>query len=146
MVPTVVKLFANTDRQMRIPLLERLPTLVPHLTAKTINDAIFQARAERPPATHPPAARPFAPLPPPPPPPPQPAPPSAQHISLGFVDTSAVLRELTVKAIVPLAPKLRPNTMNHVMRAFAKLQTDEEQASRRAIRRIILCAILCAIL
>ena len=46
-----------------------------------------------------------------------------------------MLRELTVKAIVPLAPKLRPNTMNHVMRAFAKLQTDEEQASRRAIRR-----------
>ena len=41
-----------------------------------------------------------------------------------------MLRELTVKAIVPLAPKLRPNTMNHVMRAFAKLQTDEEQAIR----------------
>ena len=57
-VPTVVKLFANTDRQMRIPLLERLPTLVPHLTAKTINDAIFQARAPSPPAGHPSTRRP----------------------------------------------------------------------------------------
>ena len=104
-------------------------------------------RAARPPATHPPARRP---------PPIRPRPTStsttsssassssAQHISLGFVDTSAVLRELTVKAIVPLAPKLRPNTMNHVMRAFAKLQTDEEQASRRAIRSF--CAQFCAIL
>ena len=41
-VPTVVKLFANTDRQMRIPLLERLPGMVSMLNQKTINDQIFQ--------------------------------------------------------------------------------------------------------
>ena len=33
-VPTVVKLFANTDRSMRIPLLERLPNIVEYLTSK----------------------------------------------------------------------------------------------------------------
>ena len=31
--------------------------------------------------------------------------------------------------MVPLAPKLRPATMQHVMRAFAKLQLDEEAAA-----------------
>ena len=93
-VPTVVKLFSNTDRQMRIPLLERLPMMVEHLSMKTINDQIFQ------------------------------------HISMGFSDTSPVLREMTVKAIVPLAAKLRPATMGLVMRAFAKLQLDEEAAIR----------------
>ena len=33
-VPIVVKLFANTDRQMRMPLLERLPGMVEHLSSK----------------------------------------------------------------------------------------------------------------
>ena len=42
MVPTVVKLFANTDRAMRVPLLERLPALVPHLSTKVLNDSVFQ--------------------------------------------------------------------------------------------------------
>ena len=93
-VPTVIKLFANTDRQMRIPLLERLPGMVAHLSAKVINDSIFQ------------------------------------HVSMGFVDTSAILREMTVKAVVPLAPKLNARTMQLVMRAFAKLQLDEEAAIR----------------
>ena len=62
-----------------------------------------RARRARPPATVATAHRPSAPAPPPPPPPqppPQAGSSSAQHISLGFVDTSAVLRELTVKAIV----------------------------------------------
>ena len=74
-VPTVVKLFGNADRAMRIPLLERLPALVPHLSSKVLNDSVFQ------------------------------------HVSNGFVDTSPVLRELTVKAMVPLAPKLLPRSM-----------------------------------
>ena len=43
---------------------------------------------------------------------------------------SQVLREMTVKSMVALAPKLRPATMQHVMRAFAKLQLDEEAAIR----------------
>jgi len=93
-VPTIVKLFANTDRQMRIPLLERLPLMVEHLSSKVINDSIFQ------------------------------------HLSIGFADTSVILREMTVKSIVPLAPKLVPRTMQLVMRAFAKLQLDEEAAIR----------------
>merc|ERR1719502_1018479 len=37
---------------------------------------------------------------------------------------------MTVKAMVPLAPKLRSGTMQAVMRAFAKLQVDEEAAIR----------------
>ena len=49
---------------------------------------------------------------------------------MGFVDTSVILREMTVKSIVPLAPKLRPQTVGLVMRAFAKLQLDEEAAIR----------------
>lgn len=93
-VPTVVKLFANTDRAMRIPLLNTLPQLMPHLTQRTINESIFG------------------------------------HVSLGFADTSPVLRELTVKSVVPLAPKLSRATLGLVMRAFAKLQLDEEAAIR----------------
>jgi SCY1-like protein 1 len=93
-VPTVVKLFANTDRAMRIPLLNTLPQLMPHLTARTINESIFG------------------------------------HVSLGFADTSPVLRELTVKSVVPMAPKLSRATLGLVMRAFAKLQLDEEAAIR----------------
>ena len=89
-VPTLVKLFASTDRAMRIPLLERLPGLVDHLTPKTVNEGVFQ------------------------------------NVALGFVDTSPIVRELTVKAIVPLAPKLSGRTMSAVLHAFAKLQLDEE--------------------
>ena len=48
--------------------------------------------------------------------------PASRQVSVGFVDTSPVLRELTVKAMVPLAPKLLPRSMQMVMRAFAKLQ------------------------
>ena len=33
-VPTIIKLFSNTDRQMRLPLLERLPMMVEHLSPK----------------------------------------------------------------------------------------------------------------
>jgi len=93
-VPTVVKLFANTDRAMRIPLLQTLPALMEHLSARVINETVFG------------------------------------HVSLGFADTSPVLRELTVKSMVALAPKLSRGNMGQVMRAFAKLQLDEEAAIR----------------
>ncbi|KOO22431.1 n-terminal kinase-like protein, partial [Chrysochromulina tobinii] len=93
-VPTIIKLFANTDRQMRLPLLERLPSMVEHLSKKVINESIFQP------------------------------------LAMGFVDTSVILREMTVKSIVTIAPKLSSGTMQHVMRAFAKLQLDEEAAIR----------------
>ena len=77
-VPTIVKMFSNTDRAMRIPLLERLEQLVPHLSSKTVNESIFC------------------------------------HIALGFVDSSPILRELTVKSMVALAPKLVPRTRAQV--------------------------------
>jgi len=93
-VPTVVKLFANTDRAMRIPLLTTLPQLMAHLSQRTVNESVFA------------------------------------HIALGFTDTSPVLRELTVKSMVALAPKLSRASMGAVMRAFAKLQLDEEAAIR----------------
>ena len=54
------------------------------------------------------------------------------NVSMGFVDTSPALRELTVKSMVTLAPKLKGGTMQQVMRAFAKLQMDEEQVDHRA--------------
>ena len=52
------------------------------------------------------------------------------NVAMGFVDTSPALRELTVKSMVTLAPKLKPASMQQVMRAFAKLQMDEEAAIR----------------
>lgn len=48
----------------------------------------------------------------------------------GFVDASAQLREMTVKAMVPLAPRLNQRSLGHVLRAFANLQRDEEAAIR----------------
>ncbi|EOD39198.1 hypothetical protein EMIHUDRAFT_223680 [Emiliania huxleyi CCMP1516] len=69
-VPTVVKLFANTDRSMRIPLLQTLPALMEHLSARVINETVFGLASQ------------------------------TRHVSLGFADTSPVLRELTVKPMV----------------------------------------------
>ena len=37
------------------------------------------------------------------------------NVSMGFVDTSPALRELTVKSMVTLAPKLKPASMQQVM-------------------------------
>jgi len=48
----------------------------------------------------------------------------------GFTDASAQLREMTVKAVVPLAPHLNQRALAHVLRAFAQLQRDEEPAIR----------------
>ena len=39
------------------------------------------------------------------------------NVAMGFVDTSPALRELTVKSMVTLAPKLKPASMQQVMRA-----------------------------
>merc|ERR1719440_2271506 len=52
------------------------------------------------------------------------------HIAQGFVDTSPVLKEMTVKSMVALAPKLRSDTMQQVLRAFVQLQGDQEAAIR----------------
>lgn len=162
-VPTVVKLFANTDRSMRIPLLQTLPALMEHLSARVINETVFGLASQtRRRHVYPPRGE--ASLH-----------PSLGHVSLGFADTSPVLRELTVKpmvaksmvaksllttssreqvkSMVALAPKLSRGNMGQahslpppladkgargahtprarkVMRAFAKLQLDEEAAIR----------------
>jgi len=44
------------------------------------------------------------------------------NVSMGFVDTSPQLRELTVKSMVTLAPKLKPASMQQVMRPQPEAQ------------------------
>ena len=50
-VPTIVKLFANPDRAMRIPLLERLPALVPHFNTKVRPLPTASATPHQPPSS-----------------------------------------------------------------------------------------------
>lgn len=52
------------------------------------------------------------------------------HMSTGFTDAAPQLREMTVKTVVCIAPKLNQRSMSHLLRAFAKLQMDEEPAIR----------------
>ncbi|KAK3230424.1 hypothetical protein Dsin_002305 [Dipteronia sinensis] len=53
------------------------------------------------------------------------------HISTGFSDTSAFLRELTLKSMLVLAPKLSQRTMSgSLLKYLSKLQVDEEPAIR----------------
>ncbi len=52
-------------------------------------------------------------------------------ICTGFSDSTPVLRELTIKAMMHIAPKLNETNLNEtLMRHFAKLQTDPEAAIR----------------
>ncbi|XP_022745761.1 N-terminal kinase-like protein isoform X2 [Durio zibethinus] len=53
------------------------------------------------------------------------------HIATGFADTSAFLRELTLKSMLVLAPKLSQRTMSGtLLKYLSKLQVDEEPAIR----------------
>ncbi|KAH7548233.1 hypothetical protein JRO89_XS14G0086800 [Xanthoceras sorbifolium] len=53
------------------------------------------------------------------------------HIATGFSDTSAFLRELTLKSMLVLAPKLSQRTMSgSLLKYLSKLQVDEEPAIR----------------
>eukprot|EP00232_Nephroselmis_pyriformis_P021277 CAMPEP_0182856568 /NCGR_PEP_ID=MMETSP0034_2-20130328/2514_1 /TAXON_ID=156128 /ORGANISM="Nephroselmis pyriformis, Strain CCMP717" /LENGTH=603 /DNA_ID=CAMNT_0024987663 /DNA_START=93 /DNA_END=1900 /DNA_ORIENTATION=- len=53
------------------------------------------------------------------------------HISTGFTDTTAYLRELTLKSMLVLAPKMKQATLNNsLLKYLAKLQVDEEPAIR----------------
>lgn len=53
------------------------------------------------------------------------------HIATGFSDTSAFLRELTLKSMLVLAPKLSQRTMSgSLLKHLSKLQVDEEPAIR----------------
>ncbi|XP_059627888.1 uncharacterized protein LOC132270713 [Cornus florida] len=53
------------------------------------------------------------------------------HVATGFSDTSAFLRELTLKSMLILAPKLSQRTMaGSLLKYLSKLQVDEEPAIR----------------
>ncbi|CAI9091892.1 OLC1v1027000C1 [Oldenlandia corymbosa var. corymbosa] len=53
------------------------------------------------------------------------------HIATGFSDTSAFLRELTLKSMLVLAPKLSQRTISgSLLKYLSKLQVDEEPAIR----------------
>ncbi|XP_042450155.1 probable inactive serine/threonine-protein kinase scy1 isoform X1 [Zingiber officinale] len=53
------------------------------------------------------------------------------HVANGFADTSALLRELTLKSMLVLAPKLSQRTMSgSLLKHLSKLQVDEEPAIR----------------
>uniref|UniRef100_U5EYR2 N-terminal kinase-like protein n=1 Tax=Corethrella appendiculata TaxID=1370023 RepID=U5EYR2_9DIPT len=54
------------------------------------------------------------------------------QIAHGFLDTNSTIRELTVKSIIHLAPKLNYNNLNvEVLRHFARLQSRDEQGGIR---------------
>ncbi|XP_019052793.1 PREDICTED: probable inactive serine/threonine-protein kinase scy1 isoform X2 [Nelumbo nucifera] len=53
------------------------------------------------------------------------------HVATGFSDTSAFLRELTLKSMLILAPKLSQHTISgSLLKYLSKLQVDEEPAVR----------------
>lgn len=52
------------------------------------------------------------------------------HLANGFSDTSAFLRELTLKAMLTLVPKLSQRTTGSLLKYLSKLQVDEEPAIR----------------
>ncbi|EPS74262.1 hypothetical protein M569_00492, partial [Genlisea aurea] len=53
------------------------------------------------------------------------------HVATGFSDTSALLRELTLKSMLVLAPKLSQRTLSgSLLKFLSKLQVDEEPAIR----------------
>ncbi|CAG8581402.1 8997_t:CDS:10 [Ambispora gerdemannii] len=53
------------------------------------------------------------------------------HIATGFADTAPVIREMTVKSVLLLAPKLSEKIINNdLLRYLAKLQIDEEPGIR----------------
>ncbi|XP_027110593.1 probable inactive serine/threonine-protein kinase scy1 [Coffea eugenioides] len=53
------------------------------------------------------------------------------HVATGFSDTSAFLRELTLKSMLILAPKLSHRTISgSLLKYLSKLQVDEEPAIR----------------
>ncbi|KAJ8472085.1 hypothetical protein OPV22_026428 [Ensete ventricosum] len=53
------------------------------------------------------------------------------HVANGFADTSAFLRELTLKSMLVLAPKLSQRTISgSLLKYLSKLQVDEEPAIR----------------
>ncbi|VDN18997.1 unnamed protein product [Gongylonema pulchrum] len=86
-VPCLCKLFSSPDRVTRVKLLEHIDEIAPHLTPQIVNEKIYG------------------------------------NLSSGFADTSPVVRESTIKAIVSLADKLNNSNLNtDLMRHLARLQ------------------------
>ena len=52
------------------------------------------------------------------------------QVITGFVDTSANMREATIRTMIPLAPYLDMNSQNKMVRALAGLQDDPLPAIR----------------
>eukprot|EP00127_Corallochytrium_limacisporum_P000650 Clim_evm49s22 gene=Clim_evmTU49s22 len=94
-LPSLLKLFQQNERVVRLNLLNNLPSYVDHLPDKLVNDTIFPT------------------------------------ILNGFNDTAPIMREATLRSMIPLAPKLNEkNVTQQLMRYFAKLQLDNEPGIR----------------
>lgn len=94
-LPSIVKLFASSDRAVRVGLLQHVDQFGESLTAQLVDEQIFP------------------------------------YVATGFSDSSAFLRELTVKSMLVLAPKLSQRTLSgSLLKHLSKLQVDEEPAIR----------------
>ncbi|EFJ18677.1 hypothetical protein SELMODRAFT_444483 [Selaginella moellendorffii] len=94
-VPTIVKLFASTDRAIRASLLQNIDQYGNAFPSQLLDEQVFP------------------------------------HLATGFSDTSALLRELTLKSMLILAPKLSQRTITgSLLKHLSKLQVDEEPAIR----------------
>ncbi|CAM6105787.1 unnamed protein product [Calypogeia fissa] len=94
-LPTVVKLFASSDRAIRVSLLQNIENFGTGLSTQIVDEQVFP------------------------------------HVATGFVDPSAFLRELTLKSMLTLAPKLSQRTITaSLLKYLSKLQVDEEPAIR----------------
>ena len=94
-LPCITRLFASTDRALRVSLLQSITVLEPYFPAQLVNDQLFT------------------------------------NIAAGFADSTAYLRELTLKSIIPLIPKLNTRNLNsELLKYLAKLQVDPEGVIR----------------
>ncbi|KAL3653386.1 hypothetical protein CASFOL_003067 [Castilleja foliolosa] len=94
-LPTIVKLFASSDRAIRVGLLQHIDQYGDSLSSQIVDEQVYP------------------------------------HVANGFSDTSAFLRELTLKSMLVLAPKLSQRTVSgSLLKFLSKLQVDEEPAIR----------------
>ena len=62
------------------------------------------------------------------------------HVATGFSDSNAYLRELTLKSMLVLAPKLSQKTLNQSLLKFlAKLQVSAVTTSTSQVPQICKC-------
>ena len=92
--PCVLRLFASTDRAVRVALLQHMEAFIESVTSEQM-ESVYE------------------------------------HLAAGFADGTAYLRELTLKSLLLVAPKMSQRTLNsNVLKHLAKLQMDEEPAIR----------------